>query len=140
MFSLIYRICKILDSNQKWILFRIQFLVISISILEILVIFSFGGLVSFLTNTNNISNGNIYIFLSKFYEFNNDIDFIIFYSILLFIVVIISSVSSVYGIWRISMYAASVGVSISSDLFKNMHLLDMISILADLLPKLIKRL
>lgn len=118
MIRALLSIYSVLDKNQKKKLFFLQVLVITTALLEVGSLFLVGQFMFLLTNVKNLHSKEHFIFLYNFFNFSNDQDFFIIFSIITLIFFIITTFISIALVWKLSMYGSKVGVEISIRIYK----------------------
>ena len=107
----------LLTSAQKKKLYLLQFLVVVMSFTELISLISIGPFMALVGDTSILDRPGL---LNSFKEVSGiqEVDsFLICLALLIVIILLISSILSMYTIWRLSMYAAEVGAELSSRLF-----------------------
>ena len=118
MFSNIRELYLLLSKEQRNRLFRLQFLVIIMSIAEVSSVLSIGP---FMTLVGDISQLEGQGFLADWYRdlgFTDTADFLLLIACCVLIVLVIATLVSMYTIWKLSMYAAQIGADLSSRLYR----------------------
>lgn len=118
MIKALLSIYKILDKNQKKKLFFLQVLVIATALLEVGSLFLVGQFMFLLMDLKNLHSKEYFIFLYNFFNFFNDQDFFIIFSLITLIFFIITTIISISLVWKLSMYGSKVGVEISIRIYK----------------------
>ena len=117
--SFIFEFFKVLTPSQKYNLILIQFLIIIMSIFELLSIISIAPFMTILTDQSLIfSNEHLYFFYN-YMNFSNKNNFLIFLASVVFILFTISMIISMYTTWRLLRFSQFVGSEISVSLFKH---------------------
>ena len=119
MIKALLSIYSILDKNQKKKLFFIQVLVITTALLEVGSLFLVGQFMFLLTDIKNLHTKEHFIFLYNFFNFSNDQDFFIIFSIITLIFFIITTFISIALVWKLSIYGSRLGVEISIRIYKH---------------------
>ena len=119
MIKALLSIYSILDKNQKKKLFFIQALVITTALLEVGSLFLVGQFMFLLTDIKNLHTKEHFIFLYNFFNFSNDQDFFIIFSIITLIFFIITTFISIALVWKLSIYGSKLGVEISIRIYKH---------------------
>ncbi len=118
MFSQLKELFKLLNKAQRNKLIRLQFLVILMSILEVISVLAIGPFMSLIGDQSQLSNlESVYgqaFALSGFSSVNH---FIILSGALSLTILIISALVSTFTIWRLYMYGSRVGADLSNRLF-----------------------
>jgi HlyD family secretion protein len=118
MIRALLSIYKLLDKNQKKKFFFLQVLVITTALLEVGSLFLVGQFMFLLTDTKNLHSKEHFTFLYNFFNFSNDQDFFIIFSVITLIFFIITTIISISLIWKLSMYGSKAGVEISIRIYK----------------------
>lgn len=110
---------KILSKKQLHQLIIIQFLIIIMSIFELISIASIAPFMAIVSDTSLI-NENLFIQkIYNYFHFKNNNDFLIFLSLIVFSLFIFSVVVSLLTTWRLLRYSQKVGAEISISLFSH---------------------
>lgn len=119
MIKYLLSIYSVFNKNQKKKLFFLQVLIIATALLEVGSLFLVGQFMFLLTDIKNLHSKEHYIFLYNFFNFSNDQDFFIIFSIITLIFFIITTFISIALVWKLSMYGSKVGVEISIRIYKH---------------------
>ena len=92
MIRALLSIYKLLDKNQKKKFFFLQVLVITTALLEVGSLFLVGQFMFLLTDTKNLHSKEHFTFLYNFFNFSNDQDFFIIFSVITLIFFIITTI------------------------------------------------
>ena len=87
------------------------------SFTEVVGVLSIGPFMSLVSNTDLLYDDS---FISKLYVFsgvNGEKDFIVILALLVVFILSFASIVNIFTIWRISMYAAQIGATLSNRLF-----------------------
>ena len=107
----------LLTSKQKKKLYLLQVLVILMSFTELVSLISIGPFMAIVGDTTILDRPGILSSLKEIAGIQEVDSFLIFLALLIVFVLFISSILSMYTIWRLSMYAAEVGAELSSRLY-----------------------
>ena len=117
--SFIFEFFKVLTPSQKYNLILIQFLIIIMSIFELLSIISIAPFMTILTDQSLIFSNEYLYFFYNYMNFSNENNFLIFLASVVFILFTISMIISMYTTWRLLRFSQFVGSEISVSLFKH---------------------
>ena len=117
--SFIFEFFKVLTPSQKYNLILIQFLIIIMSIFELLSIISIAPFMTILTDQSLIFSNEYLYFFYNYMNFSNKNNFLIFLASVVFILFTISMIISMYTTWRLLRFSQFVGSEISVSLFKH---------------------
>ena len=118
MFSQLKELFKLLNKAQRNKLIRLQFLVILMSILEVISVLAIGPFMSLIGDQSQLSDlESVYGQAFAFSGFSSVNHFIILSGALSLTILIISALVSTFTIWRLYMYGSRVGADLSNRLF-----------------------
>jgi ABC-type bacteriocin/lantibiotic exporter with double-glycine peptidase domain len=115
---LVSNIFSLLEKNFVKKFFLFQILIVFSSIFEILAILSVGPFVAVMFNSNLILVNEKIKFIYTYFNFNNSESFLIFLGIFTFVVMLISSILSIFINWKLTIFSQSLGYNLSNRLFK----------------------
>ena len=118
MFSKIKELFFLLELDQRKRLYRLQVLVVLMSIAEVVSVLSIGPFMALVGDINQLQGQG---FLAEWYRelnFNNTTDFLLLIASCVLGVLVIATCISIFTVWRLSMYAAEIGADISSRLYR----------------------
>ena len=118
MFSNIRELYSLLTRDQRNKLFRLQFLVIIMSIAEVSSVLSIGPFMTLVGDVTQLEGSG---YLAEWYKnlgFTDTTDFLFFVACCVLVVLVMATIVSMYTIWRLSMYAAQIGADLSSRLYR----------------------
>jgi ATP-binding cassette, subfamily B, bacterial PglK len=118
MFSSLKELFFLLNSEQRKNLYLLQVLIIIMSFLEVASVLVIGPFVAFLGSSELFYSNKTYLFFFEYFNFKNSNSFIIFISIAVLSIMILSAAVSMFTIWCLSMYGAKVGADLSNRLYK----------------------
>ena len=104
--------------SQRRVYFILQLLIIFMSIMEVVSIGFLGLFVKILSDVDYIYVNKILSAIFIWLNISESL-FIVYYGILLFITLFISSSLSIFTIWRVSLFASRFGTELGDRLFKN---------------------
>jgi len=110
---------KILSKKQLYKLIFIQFLIIIMSIFELISIASIAPFMAIVSDTSLINDNSTIQNIYNYLHFKNENDFLIFLSLIVFSLFIISVIVSLLTTWRLLRYSQKVGAEISISLFSH---------------------
>jgi len=117
MLQSIKKIYYLLSRDQRRKLAFLQVLIIFMSFTEVIGVLSIGPFMSLVSDLDQINGDN---FISKIYAFTGILDqkiFIIYSAFAVIILLSFAAIVNIFTIWKISMYAANVGATLSNRLF-----------------------
>tara|TARA_B110000003_G_C16643234_1_gene530993 strand:+ start:414 stop:2219 length:1806 start_codon:yes stop_codon:yes gene_type:complete len=117
MFQNIKKIYKLLSPDQRKKLVFLQILVIFMSFTEVIGVLAIGPFMSLVGDIDQIHSNNLISQIYSYTGFNSETDFIIFAAFMVIAVLTFAAVVNIFTIWKISMYAAHVGATLSNRLF-----------------------
>ena len=118
MFSKIKELFFLLDLEQRKRLYRLQVLVVLMSIAEVVSVLSIGPFMALVGDINQLQGQG---FLAEWYrelEFNSTTDFLLLIASCVLGILVIATFISIFTVWRLSMYAAEIGADLSSRLYR----------------------
>ncbi len=110
---------NILSKKQLQKLIIIQFLIIIMSIFELISIASIAPFMAIVSDTSLINESPLIHKIYNYFNFKNDNDFMIFLSLIVFSLFIVSVIVSLFTTWRLLRYSQKVGAEISISLFSH---------------------
>ena len=113
MIYLISNIFSLLEKNFVKKFFLFQILIVFSSIFEILAILSVGPFVAVMFNSNLILVNEKIKFIYTYFNFNNSESFLIFLGIFTFVVMLISSILSIFINWKLTIFSQSLGYNLT---------------------------
>lgn len=118
MFLQLQELFKLLNKAQRRKLIRLQFLVILMSILEVISVLAIGPFMSLIGDQSQLSDlDSVYGQAFAYSGFSSVNYFIILSGALSLTILIISALVSTFTIWRLYMYGSRVGADLSNRLF-----------------------
>ena len=117
MFQNIKKIYILLDSEQRRTLAFLQLLIIFMSFTEVAGVMSIGPFMSLVSDIDQIYGDN---YIAKIYTFtgiSDPQDFVLFSATAVVAILSFATLMNIYTIWKISMYAAKIGATLSNRLF-----------------------
>ncbi len=119
MFNLILKLFAVITPSQKKRFFALQILLVLMALLEILSVASF---IPFMTLVGDIDSLRDNMILSNlFYAsgLDSEIEFLILIGAGVLLILFISSLISMFSVWRLSIFANKVGTEIADMLYKH---------------------
>ena len=110
---------KILSKKQLHKLIIIQFLIIIMSIFELISIASIAPFMAIVSDTSLINDSPFIQKIYNYFHFKNNNAFLIFLSLIVFFLFIVSVIVSLFTTWRLLRYSQKVGAEISISLFSH---------------------
>lgn len=117
MLKLISRIFSLLDNKQKSVFKKLQFLIILMSIFEMLTITMLAPFLMIVGNQNYIHEKELLSYIYNFLDFKTNNEFILSYSFGVIVIIIISMFLSTYTTWKLSKFSSETGTEVSNKLF-----------------------
>lgn len=117
MLQSIIKIHSLLSRDQRRKLALLQILIIFMSFTEVIGVLSIGPFMSLVSDIDQINGDNL---ISKVYVFSGMAEpnlFIIYSAFAVIILLSFAAIVNIFTIWKISMYAATVGAALSNRLF-----------------------
>lgn len=118
MYKLIKQFFSLLTIKQRKNFFLLQFLVIFASAAEIVGVIS---IIPFMTLVGDIGVLQEEGLIGKIYQmsgYSSGTDFVFLMGVLVLIMLLISSLTSIFTVWRLSMFAAKIGTEIGNRLYR----------------------
>lgn len=115
----LFNLFSLLKKQQKIQFIRLQFLVALMSSLEIISVFGITGFIALITNPDIVNE--IYILKIILYKFNitEESSLIFISGAVIAIFLLISTLISIFTVWKLSHYSQSVGFSMGNRLFNH---------------------
>ena len=110
---------KILSKKQLHELIIIQILIIVMSIFELISIASIAPFMAIVSDTSLINESSLIQYIYNYFHFKSDNDFMIFLSLVVFSLFILSVIVSILTTWQLLRYSQKVGAEISISLFSH---------------------
>lgn len=117
MLNLVKNLYSYLNDNQKKSLFRLQFLVILMGLMQLV---SVALILPFMTLIGDISQLHSNSFLAELYAvsgLHSERSFVFWFGISVLVVLIIASFASIITTWRLNLFASRVGVELADKLY-----------------------
>jgi ATP-binding cassette, subfamily B, bacterial PglK len=119
MYDIVTRIFSLLNSKQRFRLARLQILVIAMAFFEVATVALIGPFIAVISDPSVVQSDGYIGQMYSYLDMTSFRQFVFFYGGFLFVFMFISSVMSVYGVWKLSWFATSLGAEISSKLFES---------------------
>ena len=117
MLKMIQKIFTMLTQRQRKEFFVLQILVVLMSFAELLGIASIAPFMALVGDISLLEQGGIYTQLYKLSGLTNPIDFLFYAGLFVLVMLILSSIISMYTIWKLSMYGTRVGTELADSLY-----------------------
>ena len=117
MFKVIQKIFKLLTSDQRKKFFYLQIYVLLMSIAEIIGLSSIIPFMKLVGDINQIKSDTIIFKIYQFSGINSEIGFLILMGLFVLTLLFISSFTSIFTLWKLSMFANKTGTEISDRLY-----------------------
>ncbi len=118
MFKSLKELFYLLNIEQRTNLYLLQILIIIMSFLEVVSVLAIGPFVTYIGNPDILNTNKFFIYFYDLFNFRNENNFLIFISLCVLLVMVISAIVSMLTIWCLSMYGAKVGADLSNRLYK----------------------
>lgn len=119
MFKRLKRLFKLLTSEQRKRLIRLQFLVVLMAFAEVAGVAAIGPFMALVGDISLLQSDGMLGQLYALSSFENPRDFLFWLGIAVLIALALAAAVSMFTIWRLSLYAAQVGAEISMRLYKH---------------------
>ena len=119
MFKILIKLWKILRLKQKKSFIFIQTLVILSAICEVITISSIIPVVSLIFDADNFKNNLFYNFAIRQFNFNNNSELILFFSILCVVIFTLSLLFSMFSTYKCIVWGKNIAGELSIDLYKS---------------------
>lgn len=117
MFRSIGHLYSILNENQKNRILRLQFLVISMAIFELVAISSIAPFMALVGDISLVESDGIISNLYTMSGMQEPVNFVFLLGVILLVILGVSTVFSVITVWRLSTFAYDTGTEIADQLF-----------------------
>lgn len=117
MYKLVIDIYKLLNANQKKQFWLLQFLVVIMSVLELIGIASIFPFIAAISKGNVVNDNDLLNWLYHFLGANSHDDFLLLLGFGVLIILALSAMVSVFTTWRLAMFASKVGTEFADRLF-----------------------
>ena len=107
----------LLSRKQKIKLITLQFLVIVSSLLEVVSVLAIGPFMSLVADPEIIEVNKNLNFLFELSDAADVLNFLFFISIFIILLLLISSLLSMYTLWQLSLYSQAIGADLSNRLY-----------------------
>ena len=118
MFEILKNLFSLLSRKQKYGLLRVQILVILMATFEVISLVSILPFMALVGNSNLLFEPGI---LNDFYKYSEIIDpndFLILMALIVLVIILSSSLFSMYTTWKLAMFGNQVGADIGNRLYK----------------------
>ncbi len=117
MLRRLYKLFRLLNTQQQARLIKLQGLVIVTALAEVISVAAIGPFMALVGNINYLEKNN---YLQKIYIVSgvqNSSEFLFYMGLLVFLILLVSSLLSILTTWKMLLYAQSIGARISARLF-----------------------
>lgn len=122
MFSKIKELYQLLTPYQRSKLIRLQVLVVVMAITQLAGVFSIGPFMALVGDAGRLNESGLLSTLQQISGIQEPQNFIFWFGVCVLLILAISTVVSIFTVWRLSMYGASVGAELSCRLYSHyMH-------------------
>lgn len=118
MISSLKQLYHLLNADQRKKLHALQILVIIGSLTEVGSVLAVGAFMSLIGDFNQFNLDGFGGFLFDELGFDSKTSFVIFVALMTFIFLILTTLVSIFTLWRLSMYGAKVGADLSNRLYR----------------------
>lgn len=118
MIKLVKELLSVLNSKQRKKLYPLQVMVVLSAILEVLSVLSIGPFMAIVSNDESIQSNRIISEIYKLSGVSSNIDFMFSIGVAVLILMLIAAIASMVTIWKLSMFAASVGSEFGDRLYE----------------------
>ena len=113
MISKLTELYSLLTREQKAKLFRLQALIILMSVAEVSGVLAFGSLMSVVGETDILQSDSYLAEIYRHSNFSQPANFIFWLAVAVLIILFTSSVIAVITVWRLSMFSAQIGTELA---------------------------
>ena len=118
MLAQLIELYKLLSPTQRLKLYLLQILLICMSILEVISLGALGSFIALIGNVETLTQNFLYqYFLDYSIAPVNEESFLIMYSVIVLTLVVLSSLMSIFVLWRLTIFGSLVGADLSNRLF-----------------------
>lgn len=117
MLKMIQKLFTILTPQQRKEFYVLQILVVLMAFTELLGIASIAPFMALVGDISLLEQGGLFEQLYQFSGLTNPIDFLFYTGLLVLVMLILSSVISMYTIWKLSLYGTTVGTELADCLY-----------------------
>ena len=114
---MVQKLFSMLAPHQRKQFYVLQILVVLMSFTELLGIASIAPFMALVGDISLLEQGGLFTKLYQFSGLTNPTDFLFYTGLFVLVMLILSSVISMYTIWRLSMYGARVGTELADCLY-----------------------
>ncbi|MGU5766953.1 ABC transporter ATP-binding protein [Aeromonas allosaccharophila] len=118
MIKLVKDLLSVMNTKQRNRLYLLQLMVLFSAIFEVLSVLSIGPFMAIVGNTELIKSNYIFSELYKLSGANTNIEFMFSVGVIVLVFMFIAAITSIVTIWKLSMYAASVGSEFGDRLYE----------------------
>jgi ATP-binding cassette, subfamily B, bacterial PglK len=117
MLKMVQKLFSMLAPHQRKQFYVLQILVVLMSFTELLGIASIAPFMALVGDISLLEQGGLFTQLYQFSGLTNPTDFLFYTGLFVLVMLILSSVISMYTIWRLSMYGTRVGTELADRLY-----------------------
>ncbi|TXD98089.1 ABC transporter ATP-binding protein [Psychrobacter frigidicola] len=117
MFNVIRQLFSLLSARQVRQFYILQVLVVVMAFTELLGIASIAPFMALVGDISILEKSNVFAELYQMSGLTNPMDFVFYTGLLVLIALSISTIVSMFTIWKLSLYGASVGIEIADRLY-----------------------
>ncbi len=119
MFKSLIEFYGFLDKVLKRRLIRIQFLIITSSVLETLSVLSIGPFMSFVASPELISTSNLSKYFLELFNISDSSSFLFFLGSMILILMVISALVAMLNVWKLSHLGGDIGADLSIRMYRH---------------------
>jgi len=117
MFKMIRQLFSLLSARQVKQFYILQVLVVVMAFTELLGIASIAPFMALVGDISILEKSNVFAELYQMSGLTNPMDFVFYTGLLVLVALTISTLVSMFTIWKLSLYGASVGIEIADRLY-----------------------
>lgn len=118
MFKMIRELFPLLDARQRKQFCILQILIVIMAFVELIGIASIAPFMALVGDISLIEKNSIYSNLYQLSGLNNSMDFLFYIGVLVLLVLLFSTIISMFTVWRLSLFGARIGIEIADRLYE----------------------
>ena len=119
MIKLVKELLSVMNAKQRKKLYLLQLMVVISAIFEVLSVLSIGPFMAIVSNTELIQSNHFIREAYKLSGANTNIEFMFSVGVVVLVFMLIAATASIVTIWKLSIYAASVGSEFGDRLYEH---------------------
>lgn len=119
MFNMIQQLFSLLTKSQVRQFYILQLLVVAMAFTELVGIASIAPFMALVGDISLLERDGLFSELYQFSGVTNPIDFLFYTGLAVLVTLTISTIISIYTVWKLSLYAANVGTEIADRLYSH---------------------